>query len=69
MSLTHEFLASLLVLRRPGVTTATHDLKGAGTVRAERVVMIVVDRAKLENLAHAACGPAEHEYERLTGPT
>ncbi|MCJ2093615.1 helix-turn-helix domain-containing protein, partial [Methylobacterium sp. J-072] len=32
--LTHEFLAMMLGVRRPGVTTATHVLEGAGMIQA-----------------------------------
>jgi len=63
--LTHEFLAMMLGVRRPGVTTATHVLEGSGMIRARRGRIIVVDRDKLEDLAGDAYGPAEAEYERL----
>jgi CRP-like cAMP-binding protein len=67
LSLTHDFLATMLGVRRPGVTTATHVLEGAGMIRAERGRVIVLDRAKLEELADDAYGMAEAEYERLIG--
>ncbi|KST60272.1 CarD family transcriptional regulator [Methylobacterium sp. GXS13] len=63
--LTHEFLAMMLGVRRPGVTTATHVLEGSGMIRARRGRIIVIDRDKLEDLAGDAYGPAEAEYERL----
>jgi CRP-like cAMP-binding protein len=69
LSLTHDFLASMLGVRRPGVTTATHVLEGAGMIRAERGRITVVNRAKLEELADDAYGLAEAEYERLVGPS
>jgi len=65
LSLTHDFLAGMLGVRRPGVTTATHVLEGAGMIRSERGRIIVLDRAKLEHLADDAYGLAEAEYERL----
>jgi CRP-like cAMP-binding protein len=65
LSLTHDFLASMLGVRRPGVTTATHVLEGARMIRADRGRIIVLDRAKLEELADDAYGLAETEYERL----
>ncbi|CAA2154759.1 hypothetical protein MBRA_00434 [Methylobacterium brachiatum] len=63
--LTHEFLAMMLGVRRPGVTTATHVLEGSGMIKARRGRIIVTDRDKLEDLAGDAYGPAEAEYERL----
>jgi CRP-like cAMP-binding protein len=67
LTLTHDFLATMLGVRRPGVTTATHVLEGAGMIRAERGRVTVLDRAKLEELADDAYGMAEAEYERLIG--
>jgi CRP-like cAMP-binding protein len=67
LSMTHDFMAAMLGVRRPGVTTATHVLEGAGMIRAERGRVIVLDRAKLEELADDAYGMAEAEYERLIG--
>jgi CRP-like cAMP-binding protein len=65
LSLTHEFMAAMLGARRPGVTTAIHVLEGARMIRAERGVITVTDRGKLEDLASDAYGLAEAEYERL----
>jgi CRP-like cAMP-binding protein len=65
LTLTHDFLATMLGVRRPGVTTATHVLEGAGMIQAERGRVTVLDRAKLEELADDAYGLAEAEYERL----
>lgn len=65
LPLTHEFLSMMLGVRRPGVTTATHVLEGAGMIRARRGRIIVLDREKLEDMAGDAYGPAEAELERL----
>jgi CRP-like cAMP-binding protein len=65
LTLTHDFLASMLGVRRPGVTTATHVLEGAGMIRSERGRILVLNRPKLEELADDAYGMAEAEYERL----
>ncbi len=65
LTLTHDFLATMLGVRRPGVTTATHVLEGAGMIRADRGRITVLDRAKLEELADDSYGMAETEYERL----
>ena len=63
--LTHDFLAAMLGVRRPGVTTATHALEGIGSIRAKRGRITVRDREKLLELAGDAYQVAEDEYERL----
>ncbi|GLS42029.1 Crp/Fnr family transcriptional regulator [Methylobacterium brachythecii] len=65
LPLTHEFLSLMLGVRRPGVTTATHMLEGAGMIRAQRGRITVLDRGKLLELAEGSYGGAEAEYERL----
>ncbi|GEP10014.1 cyclic nucleotide-binding protein [Methylobacterium gnaphalii] len=65
LPITHEFLSLMLGVRRPGVTTATHTLEGAGMIRAQRGRITVLDRDKLLALAAASYGLAEAEYERL----
>lgn len=68
LSVTHEFLSLMLGVRRPTVTVAIHTLEGAGLIRARRGRIRVLDRARLEEAAGEAYGPAEAEYERLIGP-
>lgn len=68
LNLTHEFLAIMLAVRRPSVTTALHVLEGRKLIYSERGVIIVRDRAALEEFARDAYGEAEKEYERLVGP-
>src|SRR4051812_16952322 len=48
ISLTHEFLSIMLAVRRPSVTTALHVLEGRKLIYSERGVIIVRDRAALE---------------------
>ncbi len=67
--LTHEFLATMLGVRRPGVTSATHVLEGTGSIRAKRGCIVVRDREKLLELAGDAYQVAENEYERLMAET
>jgi hypothetical protein len=67
LSMTHEFLAGMLSVRRPGLTVATHVLEGDGLIRATRGRIVIRDRAGLEKLADGTYGPAEVEYERLIG--
>jgi hypothetical protein len=55
----------MLAVRRAGVTTATHVLEGNGLIRAKRGVITILDRERLEELAHSAYGLPEAEYARL----
>jgi CRP-like cAMP-binding protein len=66
--LTHEYLALMLAVRRPSVTTALHVLEGAHFIRATRGNVQVRDRAAMEEFAGAAYGVPEAEYVRLIGP-
>ena len=66
--ITHEFLAVMLGVRRPGVTTALHVLEGNLLIRGERGRVTIRDRAGLETFAGDAYGAPEAEYRRLIGP-
>ncbi|SCB58748.1 cAMP-binding domain of CRP or a regulatory subunit of cAMP-dependent protein kinases [Rhizobium aethiopicum] len=68
LALTHEFIALMLAVRRPSVTTALHLLEGDRFIRSLRGLVIIRDRAGLEEFASDAYGKAEEEYERLLGP-
>lgn len=68
IGLTHEFLALMLAVRRPSVTTALHILEGMRLVRNTRGCVVIRDRAGLEALAADAYGIPEAEYERIIGP-
>ncbi|RUM17243.1 Crp/Fnr family transcriptional regulator [Rhizobium phaseoli] len=68
LALTHEFIALMLAARRPSVTTALHLLEGYRFIRSVRGMVIVRNRAGLEDFAADAYGKAEDEYERLIGP-
>ncbi|MDB5509793.1 MAG: putative transcriptional regulator, Crp/Fnr family [Hyphomicrobiales bacterium] len=65
MPLVHEFMASMLAVRRSGVTTAIHILEGAGAIRASRGSIVIRDREKLMQLTGGSYGVPEREYERL----
>ena len=65
--LTHEFLAVMLGVRRPGVTVALHFLEGAGLIRSTRGLVTVLDREGLEEATEGFYGVPEAEYERLIG--
>lgn len=67
LPITHDFMAMMLGVRRPGVTTALHILEGTRLIQAKRGRVIVLDRAGLMDCAGDSYGPAEAEYERLFG--
>ena len=68
LPLTHEFLASMLGVRRSGVTEALHVLEGEKLITAARSRIVIRNRAGLETLAGKAYGIPEGEYSRLIGP-
>ena len=59
--LTHEFLATMLGVRRPGVTVALNFLEKKGLVRVQRKTIFVIDRKGLEVAANHAYGAPEAE--------
>jgi CRP-like cAMP-binding protein len=65
--LTHDLIAILLNVRRPGVTEAIHSLSDDHLITATRGRIAINDRAGLEDLAAGGYGLAEAEYERLIG--
>ncbi|ESY71983.1 Crp/Fnr family transcriptional regulator [Mesorhizobium sp. M1050] len=67
--ITHEFLAIMLGVRRPGVTVALQLLEGRALIRARRGEIIIRDRAGLIELANGSYGDPEAEYVRLIGET
>lgn len=67
LSITHEFMALMLGVRRPGVTDALHMLEGYGAVRARRNQVTITNRTVLEKAADWTYGVAEAEYERFFG--
>src|SRR5580704_16980615 len=68
-SLTHEFLALMLGVRREtaGVTEALQSLKRQKLIDAGRNQIIVLNRKGFERLAGKAYGTPEREYRRLIG--
>ena len=64
---THQFLALMLGVRRPGVTVALHFLEGYGLIKATRGNITVIDRKGLEAHSDRSYGIPEAEYERLIG--
>lgn len=60
--LTHEFLATMLGARRPGVTTALQMLEYRGLVHAKRGEITIVDRVGMIKLTHGAYGEEEQSH-------
>jgi CRP-like cAMP-binding protein len=67
MPLTHEFLALMLCVQRPGVTVALQEMEGKGLIRLKRGAVSIADGAGLKRLAGAYYGVPEREYARLIG--
>jgi len=67
VALTHEFLALMLGVRRPGVTEALNGLEGEGMIKATRGQITVLDRKAIERRAGHSYGVPEAEYRRLIG--
>jgi CRP-like cAMP-binding protein len=55
--LTHEFLATMLGVRRPGVTIALSQLEKVGLIRANRGSIGILDRRGLEIMSNGAYTP------------
>lgn len=65
--ITHEFLAVMLGVRRPGVTVGLQMIESHGYIRARRGEITIRDRDGLLKLARESYGPPEVEYRRLVG--
>jgi CRP-like cAMP-binding protein len=67
LSLTHEFLAMMLGVRRPGVTLALNLLERNGLIQTERGIISITDRQGLEEHSNGAYATPEAEFNRLFG--
>ena len=65
--LTHEFLALMLGVRRPGVTEALQALKRRKLIDTGRNRILVRNRKGIERMARGSYGVPEKEYRRLIG--
>lgn len=65
--LTHEFLAIMLGVRRPGVSLELKKFASRGLIQSERSAITVKNRKALEDMADGFYGIPETEQERLTG--
>lgn len=61
LPLTHEFLALMLGVRRPGVTMAMGELEREGLVARKRGHVVIVDRKALETLSNGTYVRADYE--------
>jgi CRP-like cAMP-binding protein len=59
LPLTHEFLAMMLSVRRPGVTIAIQELERAGVIARKRGRIIVADREQLKKMSNGTYLPAD----------
>jgi CRP-like cAMP-binding protein len=67
LPLTHEFLALMLGVRRPGVTEALQSLKRQKLIVTGRNQIVVLNRNGIEKVAGHSYGVPEKEYRRLIG--
>lgn len=67
LALTHEFIAAMLAVRRPGVSEAAYQLKEAGLISYKRGNVTIVDRAGLERLSCECYPLVKQEFTRLVG--
>jgi CRP-like cAMP-binding protein len=67
IGITHEFLAVMLGVRRPGVTIALQILEGRGLIQSRRGEVIIRDRKGLIEQCSGGYGEPEAEYRRLLG--
>ena len=67
IALTHEFLAIMLGVQRPGVSVALRDFEQRGFIERQRGLITIVDRPGLEKAANGYYGVAEREFRRLFG--
>jgi CRP-like cAMP-binding protein len=67
LRLTHDFVATMLGVRRAGVTVALNRLEGLALVENDRGSITVIDRGGLEKAAGRTYGAPEAEYARLVG--
>lgn len=65
LTMTQEFIASMLGVRREGVTQAASNLQEQGVISYSRGKIKVIDRAKLEELSCECYGVVKKETEQL----
>lgn len=69
LPITHEFLSTMLGVRRAGITEGLASLKEAGLIATGRRRVVILDRPGLEQTSCECYGIVAAEYERLLGRT
>ncbi len=69
LPLTHEYIAQMLAVRRPGVTEALSELKEAEAISYHRGTVVVEDRQALEAAACPCYALIAAQYARLAPTT
>jgi len=67
LSLTQDFLGTMLGVRRAGVSEAASQLMDKGLIRYQRGRIQIVDKKSLETAACECYGVVKAEYDRLLG--
>jgi Mn-dependent DtxR family transcriptional regulator len=67
LPITHEFLAIMLAVRRPGVTETLKTLQEQGLITTRRGMVQITDRAGLERASCECYRAVQTEYDRLLG--
>lgn len=67
LTLTHEFMAKMLGIRRSSVTVTAGILQQAGMIRYTRGRLSILDRTRLEYTACECYRVVQKEYNRLLG--
>ena len=67
LTLTHEFMAKMLGIRRSSVTVSAGMLQQAGMIRYARGRLAILDRSRLEDTACECYSLVQSEYHRLLG--
>lgn len=67
LNLTQEFLATMLGVRRPGVSQAASVLQEAGLISYSRGLIQILDRGGLEKAVCECYRMTKEEYDRLFG--
>ena len=65
LAITHDYIAVMLSVRRPGVSVALKVLEEQGLTRANRGMIAIIDRQGLLEKSAGLYGRTEAEYRRL----